>query len=155
MASTMTTTEAGEGAAAGPPPPPSYHNSTWKLISQGAEARLWQVPAFVSWCGSSSASSSSASSSNKATTRTRMVACKEHFSKSYRHPTLDASLTKSRTKGEAKCLARCRRGGVACPAVLAVDPGRPSSNSSSNSLHSSSDLRHSWRVCVCVTVWRA
>eukprot|EP00978_Attheya_sp_CCMP212_P001223 scaffold2553_cov32-Attheya_sp.AAC.2 len=47
----------GEGAVAGPPPPPSYHNSSWKLISQGAEARLWQVPEFVSWCGTNPRSS--------------------------------------------------------------------------------------------------
>eukprot|EP00978_Attheya_sp_CCMP212_P040472 scaffold221284_cov24-Attheya_sp.AAC.1 len=77
MASTMTTTtEPGEGAVAGPPPPPSYHNSSWKLISQGAEARLWQVPDFVSWCGTNARSSS-----NINNTGTRMVACKERFSK--------------------------------------------------------------------------
>eukprot|EP00978_Attheya_sp_CCMP212_P001224 scaffold2553_cov32-Attheya_sp.AAC.3 len=71
-----------------------------------------------------------------------MVACKERFSKSYRHPTLDASLTKSRTKGEAKCVARCRRGGVACPAIFSVDPGRPAVGN--NASASSSCLFLEW-----------
>lgn len=50
----------------------------------------------------------------------RAVICKERFPKKYRHPQLDVSLTKSRTKGEARSLVRCQRAGVPCPNVLAI-----------------------------------
>ena len=46
---------------------------------------------------------------------------KYRFPKSYRHATLDASLTKSRMSHEAKCLARCKRAGVDVPDVRGVD----------------------------------
>lgn len=55
--------------------------------------------------------------------------CKERFPKSYRHPSLDASLTKSRLRAEARCLVRSRRGGVSCPAVLGVDVGTAGTSS--------------------------
>jgi TP53 regulating kinase-like protein len=42
-------------------------------------------------------------------------------SKSYRHPLLDARLTKHRVLSEARLLARCRRDGVDVPALYAVD----------------------------------
>ena len=86
------------------PPPPTFHTSEWILISQGAEARVWKIPNFLSTgpC-------------------TLTAICKERFSKSYRHPRLDESLTKSRTKAEARSLCRCRRGGVSVPIVLGVD----------------------------------
>ncbi|KAL7430012.1 hypothetical protein ACHAXM_001975 [Skeletonema potamos] len=48
------------------------------------------------------------------------VIVKERFPKKYRHPALDVSLTKSRTKGEARSLIRCKRAEVACPNVLAI-----------------------------------
>lgn len=89
-------------------PPPKSYNSSWQLISQGAEARVWLVPNFVSSnadCGSLTAT----------------VVCKERFPKSYRHPALDESLTRSRTKAEAKNLSKCRRAGVAVPIVLGID----------------------------------
>ncbi|KAI9835057.1 MAG: hypothetical protein M1819_002609 [Sarea resinae] len=41
--------------------------------------------------------------------------------KRYRHPTLDARLTRHRILAEARVLARCRRAGVAVPAVYAAD----------------------------------
>ncbi|EON69125.1 BUD32 protein kinase [Coniosporium apollinis CBS 100218] len=41
--------------------------------------------------------------------------------KPYRHPTLDKRLMRQRTLAEARCLVKCRRGGVRCPGVLAVD----------------------------------
>ncbi|EED89863.1 predicted protein, partial [Thalassiosira pseudonana CCMP1335] len=46
--------------------------------------------------------------------------CKERFPKKYRHPKLDVSLTKNRTKAEARCLIRCRRADVPCPNVLGI-----------------------------------
>lgn len=48
------------------------------------------------------------------------IICKERFPKKYRHPQLDVSLTKSRTKAEARSLIRCQRAGIPCPNVLAV-----------------------------------
>ena len=85
---------------------PSYHTSEWKLISQGAEARVWLIPAII-------------------TTSTQQMhefsICKERFPKSYRHPSLDKQITRSRLKAEARCLTRCRRSGLFCPSILAVD----------------------------------
>eukprot|EP00727_Mastigamoeba_balamuthi_P004726 m51a1_g14251 putative tp53-regulating kinase (233) ;mRNA; r:265106-266447 len=46
---------------------------------------------------------------------------KERFSKKYRHPTLDATLTKRRLKAEVKCIERARKAGVAAPAVYYSD----------------------------------
>src|SRR6266516_1412264 len=39
----------------------------------------------------------------------------------YRHPTLDARLTRHRILAEARVLVRCRREGVPVPAVYALD----------------------------------
>lgn len=36
---------------------------------------------------------------------------KERFKKSYRHPSLDSSLTVQRTKAEVRCMTRCRANG--------------------------------------------
>jgi TP53 regulating kinase-like protein len=47
---------------------------------------------------------------------------KERFSKKYRHPVLDARLIKQRCKAEAKCLVKCRRAGIPCPAIWGVRP---------------------------------
>jgi tRNA A-37 threonylcarbamoyl transferase component Bud32 len=41
--------------------------------------------------------------------------------KTYRHPTLDATLTRTRLNFEARALARCTRAGVTVPKVLWVD----------------------------------
>ena len=95
------------------PPPPSQHSPCWELLSQGAEARVWKVPNFLTV-------SSVAGPSGSSVVATAAV-CKERFPKSYRHPTLDASITKARMRGEARCLVKCRRGGVPCPAVLGVE----------------------------------
>ena len=46
---------------------------------------------------------------------------KYRFPKTYRHPSLDASLTKARLAFEARSLARCARAGVTVPTVLWVD----------------------------------
>ena len=50
----------------------------------------------------------------------RQVICKERFTKKYRHPQLDATITKSRTKSEARSLLRCQKAGIPCPNVLAI-----------------------------------
>ena len=48
------------------------------------------------------------------------VICKERFAKKYRHPQLDVSLTKSRTKSEARSLLRCQKEGIPVPNALAI-----------------------------------
>ncbi|CAL1701730.1 unnamed protein product [Somion occarium] len=49
------------------------------------------------------------------------VLIKYRFHKQYRHPTLDASLTKSRVAGEARAIGRCLRAGVNVPGIRMVD----------------------------------
>jgi len=102
--------------------------SDWKIISQGAEARIWFIPSFVS---STNVRASNSDDNKEAMNITSLPAiCKERFSKKYRHETLDSNILKSRTKSEVKCLVRCRRGGVPCPAVLACDMGPKNLSSS-------------------------
>lgn len=83
----------------------------WILLSQGAEARIWKIPA---------------SCHNFAASGGMDVVAKERFSKSYRHPTLDERLTKQRCRAEARILTKCfeskNNGVINVPAVLRVDP---------------------------------
>ena len=74
---------------------------SWECISQGAEARLWLIPEYLEG---------------------KSCIAKERFSKKYRHPILDARLIKQRCKAEAKCIVRCRRAGIPCPAIWGVHP---------------------------------
>ncbi|KAI0386991.1 tyrosine protein kinase [Hypomontagnella monticulosa] len=110
--------------AAVSPPPPQGHNNPLEhepehehefplptiltypsstpptLITQGAEARLY-----------------------KTTYLLPSVPCalKYRPPKAWRHPVLDARLTRHRILAEARILAKCRREGVPVPAVYAVD----------------------------------
>lgn len=85
-----------------PPPPVLTHPSTQppQLITQGAEGLLYRTTYL---------------------TPSRPCALKHRPSKPYRHPILDARLTRQRILAEARILARCRREGVAVPAVYCVD----------------------------------
>ncbi|KAL1865650.1 hypothetical protein VTK73DRAFT_5096 [Phialemonium thermophilum] len=90
-----------------PPPPPlpkilaAYPSSASAvLISQGAEGRLYRTTYLDP---------------------DLPCALKYRPPKPYRHPTLDARLTRARILAEARVLARCRREGVAVPAVYAID----------------------------------
>ncbi len=83
------------------------------------------MPNFIRTSTNSSASSSSSAPFMKAI-------CKERFPKSYRHPTLDETLTRSRTRAECRSLARCRRHGVSVPIVLGVDLKKAVKNGSRN-----------------------
>eukprot|EP00920_Eleutheroschizon_duboscqi_P025341 GHVT01062438.1.p3 GENE.GHVT01062438.1~~GHVT01062438.1.p3 ORF type:complete len:149 (+),score=31.68 GHVT01062438.1:144-590(+) len=69
-----------------------------ELIFQGAEARLYRCRFFSD-----------------------AALMKHRFSKAYRHPALDASLTGSRLAGEGRSLLRSRKAGVDVPAVYHVD----------------------------------
>ncbi|KAF6817623.1 serine/threonine-protein kinase BUD32 [Colletotrichum sojae] len=83
-----------------PLPPILSHPAPSTLITQGAEARLYKTT-FLS--------------SNLP------AALKYRPPKPYRHPTLDARLTRSRILAEARVLARCRREGCPVPALYALD----------------------------------
>lgn len=69
--------------------------SDWKLLSQGAEARVWKT--------------------------TEQSIAKERFAKAYRHPTLDRRLTQQRSRAEARILEKCRAKGLKVPQVLRVE----------------------------------
>ena len=74
----------------------------WKLIFQGAEAKVWQL----------------SGNDGKA-----QWICKERFSKAYRHPVLDERLTKSRCRSEARILEKCgKTTDIRVPRVVRVDP---------------------------------
>lgn len=70
----------------------------WEMIFQGAEARVWKLPS---------------------TNPPQVV--KERFAKKYRHPILDARLTKQRCKAEARLLEKCKKIGLDVPQVIRVD----------------------------------
>ncbi|KAH3766599.1 BUD32 protein kinase [Pelomyxa schiedti] len=68
------------------------------LVNQGAEARVYRIRQDE-----------------------KNVIVKERFSKKYRHPTLDALLTRKRINSEAKCMARAKGAGVDTPTIFRVD----------------------------------
>ncbi|TFK98394.1 hypothetical protein BDV98DRAFT_606953 [Pterulicium gracile] len=49
------------------------------------------------------------------------VFLKHRFTKGYRHPSLDGSLTKARVAGEAKAILKCSRAGVNVPGLRLID----------------------------------
>ncbi|KAG5337691.1 PRPK protein, partial [Acromyrmex charruanus] len=69
-----------------------------ELIVQGAEARLY-----------------------KGLYLGRTCMMKERFVKNYRHPELDARLTKDRIRAEARAIIRAKSAGIATPALYLVD----------------------------------
>lgn len=69
-----------------------------KLVSQGAEARVWET----TFCG-------------------RSCIVKQRFSKKYRHPALDKKLTATRLKQEARSVLRARKAGVPTPVLYFVE----------------------------------
>ncbi len=71
---------------------------SWKLIKQGAEARVYR--------GEHSGKS---------------IIIKERFTKSYRVPVLDQRLTSRRMNQEVRSIARCLKNGVLVPEVYRVD----------------------------------
>nr|XP_019605291.1 PREDICTED: TP53-regulating kinase [Rhinolophus sinicus] len=69
-----------------------------ELVKQGAEARVFR---------------------GRFQGRPAMV--KHRFPKGYRHPALEARLSRRRTVQEARALLRCRRAGISAPVVFFVD----------------------------------
>ncbi|EJF60879.1 hypothetical protein DICSQDRAFT_137099 [Dichomitus squalens LYAD-421 SS1] len=78
-------------------------------ISQGAEAKIYRAQLHPTPFTSESNSDG------------ENVLLKYRFHKQYRHPTLDASLTKSRVAGEARAIIKCLRSGVNVPGIRMVD----------------------------------
>ncbi|KAI5923907.1 Serine/threonine-protein kinase BUD32 [Camillea tinctor] len=85
-----------------PPPILTHSPSASTLITQGAEARLYKTTYLLPHLP---------------------CALKYRPPKPWRHPILDARLTRQRILAEARILAKCRREGVRVPAVYAVDEG--------------------------------
>ncbi|KAJ1493934.1 kinase-like domain-containing protein [Baffinella frigidus] len=79
-------------AATKPPP------AEGEVIGHGAEARVYRA----TFCG-------------------RACVVKERVLKRYRHPSLEASLSKKRLNQEARCLLRSRKSGVVVPCVYHID----------------------------------
>uniref|UniRef100_G3SQH1 non-specific serine/threonine protein kinase n=2 Tax=Loxodonta africana TaxID=9785 RepID=G3SQH1_LOXAF len=69
-----------------------------ELVKQGAEARVF-----------------------RGYFQGRAAVVKHRFPKGYRHPTLEARLSRRRTVQEARALLRCRRAGISAPVVFFVD----------------------------------
>ena len=69
-----------------------------KLLYQGAEARVYSCTFLGKPC-----------------------VLKERFTKKYRVAELDQKITQQRINQEVRTMARCRRYGIACPAVYHVD----------------------------------
>ncbi|KAL1412027.1 serine/threonine-protein kinase bud32 [Vanrija albida] len=97
-----------------------------ELLKQGAEAKVFALGSLlptpeVYYPPSSPASSSTNRSSSApapSPTPPTPVILKHRFPKTYRHPTLDTQLTRTRLQFEARALARCARAGVTAPRVL-------------------------------------
>ncbi|EFX03538.1 hypothetical protein CMQ_466 [Grosmannia clavigera kw1407] len=75
-------------------------SAPYELVAQGAEARVYRTTYLAP---------------------DRPCALKFRPPKAYRHPVLDARLTRQRILAEARILNRCRREGVCVPALYAVD----------------------------------
>ncbi|ROV96270.1 hypothetical protein VMCG_07698 [Cytospora schulzeri] len=102
MTTTTTTTTTTAGQSPLPLPRVLTHSTSQppELITQGAEGLLYRT----SYLSASTP-----------------CALKYRPSKPYRHPILDARLTKQRILAEARILAKCRREAVPVPAVYCVD----------------------------------
>jgi TP53 regulating kinase-like protein len=90
----------------------SYCNRKYSILIQQRVYSLASLYPAPSTYPSSTSSLSSAGPS---------VILKYRFPKTYRHPTLDAQLTKTRISFEARALARSLKAGIAVPKVLFVD----------------------------------
>ena len=96
-------------AAGRPPLPANFESSRPQLQYQGAEALIYRTwfpvtPDF-----------------GNTTIASRPAFLKHRPSKPYRHPLIDAKLTRHRMLAEARVLAKLRREGVAVPSIYALD----------------------------------
>lgn len=105
--------------------------SEWKMISQGAEARVWKLPMASSDDipnddnddDNDTNSNNNNNNNDDHEHNHGFIVCKERFSKAYRHPDLDAKLTKSRCRSEAKILEKCTtKSKIRVPKVIRISP---------------------------------
>ena len=68
-----------------------------EMLGHGAEARVWKS----TFCG-------------------RPCVIKERVEKKYRHPQLEAALSKKRLNQEARCIVRARKSGVSAPCIYHI-----------------------------------
>ncbi|GAA5837121.1 hypothetical protein JCM9279_005591 [Rhodotorula babjevae] len=97
-----------------------------KLIKQGAEGKVYRAALLPSprMTLSTSAAASSTSPPPALTAESPApvdILLKHRFPKRYRHPTLDAQLTRQRLTSEARALVRCAKAGVRVPGLRLVD----------------------------------
>jgi len=93
-----------------------------KWVGQGAEARVFKTyirfrSSYADW-GPLEADIKAGCPSTPVMAD---ILFKHRFPKRYRHPTLDATLTRQRLVGEARTLMRCLRAGVNVPGIRLVD----------------------------------
>ncbi|CEH15791.1 related to p53-related protein kinase [Ceraceosorus bombacis] len=94
-----------------------------ELFSQGAEARIYiytPPPITTTWLDDSKDVAGSPRSIAGGSAADQLI-IKHRFPKKYRHPSLSANLTASRTSLEARALLRAARDGINVPALRFVD----------------------------------
>ncbi|GAA5882821.1 hypothetical protein JCM16303_002476 [Sporobolomyces ruberrimus] len=74
-----------------------------RLIKQGAEAKVYKTELYPT------------------SPSPTLILLKHRFPKQYRHPILDAQLTRQRLTSEARALVRCLKAGVRVPGLRVVD----------------------------------
>lgn len=84
---------------------------TKKLIAQGAEAKIFLV----------SAKAKPHDTDKRSHKSSKATILKSRIAKGYRHPVLDEKLRKSRTKREAKILAKAEELGIQVPRIFGSD----------------------------------
>lgn len=89
-------------------------SSNARLLSQGAEARVYLVNMPVATVTTPAGPSAAAPPADE-------LILKHRFPKLYRHAALSAALTAQRTALEARALVRCAREGVVVPQLRLVD----------------------------------
>lgn len=126
MAAPLTTTQATIAPISTRPPLPktfTYTTPAPTLHYQGAEALLYRTH-FLSYPSPNITDPSDTTipnNGNSTTIPTLPAALKHRPPKPYRHPLLDAKLTRHRILSEARVLAKLRREGIAVPALYAFD----------------------------------
>ncbi|CAK7211659.1 serine/threonine-protein kinase bud32 [Sporothrix bragantina] len=102
---------------------PSTASNPPALVAQGAEARIYRTTYLSPDCP---------------------CALKYRPPKPYRHPVLDARLTRQRILAEARILHKCRREGVPVPALYAVDVEEDSVSTSGATKTNGGSLLTEW-----------
>ncbi|BGP44219.1 serine/threonine-protein kinase bud32 [Rhodotorula kratochvilovae] len=91
------------------------------LIKQGAEGKVYRAALLPSPTMTRSTSASALSPSSSEPPAPVYILLKYRFPKRYRHPILDAQLTRQRLTAEARALVRCAKAGVRVPGLRLVD----------------------------------